>query len=114
MRYGENALATINRVKQKLKDLQSGLPDGVTIKPVYDRSRLILNSIAFLTEKLIEETIVVALVCIIFLLHLRSAFVAIITLPIGIMIAFIIMGQLRPDIVLHILRYSLPRTLHQH
>lgn len=93
MRYGENALATINRVKQKLKDLQSGLPDGVTIKPVYDRSGLILNAIAFLEEKLIEETIVVALVCIIFLLHLRSAFVAIVTLPIGIMIAFIIMGQ---------------------
>ena len=93
MRYGENALATINRVKQKLKDLQSGLPDGVTIIPVYDRSGLILNSIAFLTEKLIEETIVVALVCIIFLLHLRSAFVAIVTLPIGILIAFIIMGQ---------------------
>ena len=93
MRYGENALATINRVKQKLKDLQSGLPDGVTIKPVYDRSGLILNAIGFLEEKLIEETIVVALVCIIFLLHLRSAFVAIVTLPIGIMIAFIIMGQ---------------------
>ena len=93
MRYGENALATINRVKQKLKDLQSGLPDGVTIIPVYDRSGLILNSINFLTEKLIEETIVVALVCIIFLLHLRSAFVAIVTLPIGILIAFIIMGQ---------------------
>ena len=93
MRFGENALATINRVKQKLKDLQSGLPDGVTIKPVYDRSGLILNAIAFLKEKLIEETIVVALVCIIFLLHLRSAFVAIITLPIGILIAFIIMGQ---------------------
>ena len=93
MRYGENALATINRVKQKLKDLQSGLPDGVTIKTVYDRSGLILNSINFLTEKLIEETIVVALVCIIFLLHLRSAFVAIVTLPIGILIAFIIMGQ---------------------
>ena len=93
MRYGENALATINRVKQKLKDLQSGLPDGVTIKTVYDRSGLILNSIKFLTEKLIEETIVVALVCVIFLLHLRSAFVAIVTLPIGILIAFIIMGQ---------------------
>ena len=93
MRFGENALATIDRVKEKLESLKSGLPDGVTIKPVYDRSGLILNAIDFLKEKLIEETIVVALVCLLFLLHFRSAFVAIFTLPVGILFAFIIMNQ---------------------
>jgi len=93
MRFGENALATIDRVKAKLESLKSGLPDGVTIKPVYDRSGLILNAIDFLKEKLIEETIVVALVCLLFLLHFRSAFVAIFTLPVGILFAFIIMNQ---------------------
>ncbi len=93
MRFGENALATIDRVKEKLESLKSGLPDGVTIKPVYDRSGLILNAIDFLKEKLIEETIVVALVCLLFLLHFRSAFVAIFTLPVGILFAFIIMNK---------------------
>jgi len=93
MRFGENALATINRVKEKLESLKSSLPDGVTIKPVYDRSGLILNAIDFLKEKLIEETIVVALVCLLFLLHFRSSFVAIFTLPVGILIAFIIMNK---------------------
>ncbi|MCH7886942.1 MAG: efflux RND transporter permease subunit [Candidatus Marinimicrobia bacterium] len=93
MRFGENALATIERVKQKLEDLKSGLPEGVTIKTVYDRSGLILNAIKFLKEKLIEETIVVAIVCLVFLLHIRSAFVAIFTLPVGILMAFIVMNQ---------------------
>ncbi|MCH7620204.1 MAG: efflux RND transporter permease subunit, partial [Candidatus Marinimicrobia bacterium] len=93
MRFGENALATIERVKQKLEDLKSGLPEGVTIKTVYDRSGLILNAIKFLKEKLIEETIVVAIVCLLFLLHIRSAFVAIFTLPVGILMAFIVMNQ---------------------
>ena len=93
MRFGENALATIERVKQKLEDLKSGLPEGVSIKTVYDRSGLILNAIKFLKEKLIEETIVVAVVCLLFLLHIRSAFVAIFTLPVGILMAFIVMNQ---------------------
>ena len=91
MRFGENALATINRVKEKLESLKSGLPDGVEIIPVYDRSGLIERAVNTLKEKLIEESIVVSLICIIFLLHFRSAFVAIITLPLGILAAFIIM-----------------------
>ncbi len=91
MRFGENALATIDRVKQKLEDLKAGLPEGVEIIPVYDRSGLINRAVATLQEKLIEESIVVALVCIIFLLHFRSAFVAIFTLPVGILMAFIVM-----------------------
>jgi Cu(I)/Ag(I) efflux system membrane protein CusA/SilA len=85
MRFGENALATIDRVKQKLEDL-------VEIVPVYDRSGLIERAVATLQEKLIEESIVVALVCIIFLLHFRSAFVAIFTLPVGILLAFVVMN----------------------
>jgi len=91
MRYGENALTTIERVREKLKDLQSGLPDGVEIVPVYDRGDLITRAVNNLGEKLLEESIVVAIICILFLLHARSALVAIITLPIGILIAFIIM-----------------------
>jgi len=91
MRYGENALSTINRVREKLQDLQSGLPKGVEIVPVYDRGDLIQRAVKNLEEKLLEESIVVALICIIFLLHVRSALVAIITLPVGILIAFIIM-----------------------
>ncbi|VAX31344.1 Cobalt-zinc-cadmium resistance protein CzcA; Cation efflux system protein CusA [hydrothermal vent metagenome] len=92
MRFGGNALATINRVKEKLKSLKAGLPKGVEIVPVYDRSNLINNAISTLKEKLIEESIVVALVCIIFLLHFRSAFVAIFTLPVGILMALTIMN----------------------
>ncbi|MEF9427106.1 MAG: efflux RND transporter permease subunit, partial [Candidatus Mariimomonas ferrooxydans] len=92
MRFGENALATIDRVKQKLEDLKAGLPEGVEIVPVYDRSGLIERAVATLQEKLIEESIVVALVCIIFLLHFRSAFVAIFTLPVGILMAFVVMN----------------------
>src|SRR5687767_9371776 len=75
MRFGQNALATIENVKQKLTELSAGLPPGVIVKPVYDRSDLIHRSIDTLREKLIEETIVVALVCLIFLFHARSALV---------------------------------------
>jgi Cu(I)/Ag(I) efflux system membrane protein CusA/SilA len=93
MRYGENALTTIAAVKQKLEALKAGLPEGVEVVETYDRSALIQRAVNNLEEKLIEEFIVVALVCFIFLFHLRSAFVAIITLPIGVLISFIIMSQ---------------------
>jgi Cu(I)/Ag(I) efflux system membrane protein CusA/SilA len=91
MRYGENALATIEGVKEKLAELESGLPEGVTIKTAYDRSGLIERAIDNLKDKLLEESIIVAIITIIFLLHFRSAFVAIFTLPMGILIAFLIM-----------------------
>jgi Cu(I)/Ag(I) efflux system membrane protein CusA/SilA len=91
MRFGENALTTIEGIKAKLADVAKGLPPGVVVRPVYDRSDLIERSIANLREKLIEESIIVALVCIVFLMHARSALVAIITLPIGILMAFIAM-----------------------
>ena len=91
MRYGENALSTINNVKQKLKELQAGLPEGVSIRSVYDRSGLIERAVETLKEKLLEESIVVAIVTAIFLFHLRSALVAILTLPVAILIAFMIM-----------------------
>ncbi|HEY0808549.1 MAG TPA: CusA/CzcA family heavy metal efflux RND transporter, partial [Longimicrobiales bacterium] len=91
MRFGENALKTIDRVKDKLASIEKGLPAGVVVRPVYDRSDLIHRSIETLTEKLIEESIVVALVCVIFLFHVRSALVAVITLPVGILMAFIAM-----------------------
>ena len=91
MRFGENALATIERVKEKIESLKAGLPKGVEIVTVYDRSGLIKRAVSTLKEKLIEESIVVALVCIIFLLHFRSAFVIIFTLPLGILMAFIVM-----------------------
>jgi Cu(I)/Ag(I) efflux system membrane protein CusA/SilA len=91
MRYGENALKVINKVKEKIETLKSGLPEGVEIVTTYDRSGLIERAIETLKEKLIEESIVVALICVIFLLHFRSALVAIFTLPVGILIAFIVM-----------------------
>ena len=91
MRSGRNALTTINAVKEKLASLKSSLPDGVEIVPVYDRSQLIKRAVSNLGFKLMEEFIVVALVCAIFLFHLRSAFVAIISLPLGILVAFIFM-----------------------
>ena len=91
MRSGKNALETIDAVKAKLEQLKPGLPPGVEIVPVYDRSNLIKRAVRNLGEKLVEEFIVVAIVCIIFLFHLRSALVAIITLPIGILLAFIVM-----------------------
>ncbi len=89
MRFGQNALTTIDRVKKKLEEVKRTLPPGVVITPVYDRSNLILEAINTLKGKLLEETIVVALVCLIFLMHARSALVAVLTLPIGILIAFI-------------------------
>jgi len=91
MRFGKNALETIAAVKAKLQSLQSSLPKGVEIVPVYDRSGLIERSIDNLAQKLLEEFIVVALVCLLFLFHLRSAFVAIVSLPLGILAAFIVM-----------------------
>ncbi|XQW85333.1 efflux RND transporter permease subunit [Thalassotalea piscium] len=91
MRYGQNAQQVINRVKAKLEQLKKGLPDGVDIVPVYDRSALIVRAVDHLTYKLLEEFAVVALVCIIFLFHVRSSLVAIISLPIGILTAFIVM-----------------------
>lgn len=93
MRYGENALKTIERVKLKLEELKNGLPAGVEIVEVYDRSTLINNAVDNLNMKLLEEFIVVALVCMVFLFHMRSALVAIISLPIGILVAFMIMYQ---------------------
>ncbi|MFP5207752.1 MAG: efflux RND transporter permease subunit [Acidobacteriota bacterium] len=90
-RYGENALALIGRVKQKIAQIASSLPKGVSIVPVYDRSELILRSIATLREKLIEEMIIVSIVCLIFLFHVRSALVAILTLPVAILMMFIAM-----------------------
>ena len=93
MRSGENALNVIKRVKEKIKEIKLGLPKTVEVVPVYDRAPLIESSIEYLTEKLFEEGIMVALVCIIFLLHVRSALVAIITLPLGIFGAFIIMAN---------------------
>ncbi len=91
MRFGENALKTIERVKEKLESLKAGLPKGVTIHTAYDRSGLIERAIATLREKLLEESIVVAVVIMIFLFHLPSAFVAIFTLPVAILMAFTIM-----------------------
>jgi copper/silver efflux system protein len=91
MRFGENALTTIDRVKEKLASLQTGLPKGVTIHTAYDRSGLITRAVANLREKLLEESIVVALVIVIFLFHLPSAMVAIITLPVAVLMAFTIM-----------------------
>ena len=92
MRSGKNALETIAAVKDKIKSLQSGLPPGVEIVPTYDRSGLIERAVSNLTYKLIEEFIVVALVCFVFLFHLRSALVAIVSLPLGILAAFIVMN----------------------
>ncbi len=94
MRYGENALETIHRVKNKLNALKQGLPEGVTIETGYDRSGLIERSIDTLKKKLLEEMAVVAIICIIFLLHFRSAFVALFTLPVGVLIAFLVMYPL--------------------
>lgn len=92
MRVGENALATIDNVKDKLEELKAGLPEGVTIKSVYDRSGLIERAVDNLTFKLIEECIVVALVIMLFLFHLPSSFVVIFTIPVAILISFIIMN----------------------
>ena len=94
MRFGENALATIDRVKATLASIESGLPEGLVVRPVYDRSDLIERAIDTLKEKLLEESLVVALVTVVFLVHVRSALVAILTLPLGILMAFIAMRVL--------------------
>ncbi len=91
MRQGENALATIAAVKAKLEELKPGLPAGVEILTTYNRAPLILDAVSNLRDKLIEELIVVALVCLVFLFHLRSALVAVVSLPLGILVAFILM-----------------------
>lgn len=93
MRSGENALNVIQAVKAKLEQLKVSLPDGVEIVTVYDRAPLIEGAVNYLTTKLIEEGLVVALVCFVFLLHVRSAFVAIITLPLGVLAAFVVMAE---------------------
>lgn len=92
MRYGENALTTIQMVRQKLEELKPGLPDGVEIVPVYDRGDLIERAVESLNTSLAQELIIVSFVVVIFLLHARSAFVAIITLPLGVLMAFIVMN----------------------
>ncbi|WP_026377355.1 efflux RND transporter permease subunit [Aestuariibacter salexigens] len=91
MRFGENAQQTIDGVKEKLASLQSSLPDGVEVVTVYDRSGLIERAVDNLWSKLLEELAIVALVCVAFLFHLRSSIVAIVTLPLGILVSFIIM-----------------------
>ena len=91
MRSGKNALETIDAVKAKLESLRPGLPPGVEIVTTYDRSELIKRAVDNLSHKLVEEFIVVALVCAAFLVHLRSALVAIVALPLGILAAFIVM-----------------------
>ncbi|MDT8364333.1 MAG: CusA/CzcA family heavy metal efflux RND transporter [Nitrosomonas sp.] len=93
-RYGENALDVIRNIETKIDELKPGLPEGVTIEPVYDRSELIERAITTLSEVMIEQVIIVALVSAIFLMHVRSALVAIIMLPIGVLIAFIVMFHL--------------------
>jgi Cu(I)/Ag(I) efflux system membrane protein CusA/SilA len=94
MRYGENALHVIDGVKQKIEEIRSSIPEGVQLIPTYDRSQLIKRSISTLREKLIEESLVVALVCLVFLWHVRSALVAIITLPIAVILSFMPMFAL--------------------
>ncbi len=91
MRFGENAQKTIDGVKAKLETLKAGLPEGVEIVTVYDRSGLIERAVENLWHKLLEEFIVVALVCVVFLFHIRSSLVAIVSLPVGILTAFIVM-----------------------
>ncbi len=93
-RYGENALDVIRNVKAKIAEIAPSLPDDVRIESVYDRSPLILRAIDTLERTLIEESVIVALVCIVFLLHVRSALVAIVMLPVGVLMAFIAMHAL--------------------
>ncbi len=93
-RYGENALEVIRNIKEKIAEITPGLPEGVSIRAVYDRSELILRAIATLKHTLIEEGLIVALVCMVFLMHARSALVAIVMLPIGVLMAFIAMHAL--------------------
>jgi Cu(I)/Ag(I) efflux system membrane protein CusA/SilA len=93
-RYGQNALSVIANIKQRIQEIAESLPQGTAIVPVYDRSGLIYRAIATLKRTLLEESAIVALVCVLFLLHLRSALVAIITLPLGVLIAYIGMHAL--------------------
>ena len=93
-RYGQNALEVIGNIKAKVAEISGGLPAGVTIEAVYDRSELIHRAIDTLKRTLIEESLIVAAVCVIFLLHVRSALVAIVMLPVGVLIAFIAMRLL--------------------
>jgi len=93
-RYGQNTLSVIENLKTRIQEIAGGLPAGVSIAAVYDRSDLIYRAIANLNRTLIEESLIVALVCMVFLLHVRSALVAIIMLPIGVLIAFIVMHAL--------------------
>ncbi len=92
MRYGSNALAVIDRVKQRLADMESGLPEGLEIVPVYDRSTLIQATIETLKRTLIEEMLIVSLVILIFLLHVRSTLIVVLTLPLAVLLAFIPMN----------------------
>jgi Cu(I)/Ag(I) efflux system membrane protein CusA/SilA len=94
MRFGENPLAVIDRVKQRLEEAAAGLPPGVEVKTAYDRSGLIHRAIEMLQEKLLEESLIVALVTALFLFHLRSALVAILTIPLGLAMAFLVMRWL--------------------
>ena len=94
MRSGENALSVIGSVENRLAELKKGLPAGVEIHTSYDRSHLIKSAVKTLREKILEEMLIVALVCFLFLLHFRSSFVAIFTLPIGILMSFLIMKWL--------------------
>lgn len=91
VRFGENALAVINRIKAKIEEVKPSLPEGIEIVPVYDRSDLIYRSVKTLKEKLIEEMLIVSLVCIVFLFHFRSALVIIITLPIAVLLSLVSM-----------------------
>jgi Cu(I)/Ag(I) efflux system membrane protein CusA/SilA len=91
MRFGENALETIERVKRRLAELEAGLPEGVEIVTTYDRSGLIKRAIETLSKKLLQEIAIVSLICCAFLFHLRSALVAIVTLPLGILFSFVVM-----------------------
>ena len=93
-RHGQNALDAIHNIETKIGEISSGLPEGVTIQSVYNRSELIHRAIATLNEVFVEQIIIVALVCVVFLMHVRSALVAIIMLPIGVLIAFIAMYHL--------------------
>src|SRR5450759_1224507 len=93
-RYGQNALEVIQNIKNKITEISAGLPEGVRIQTVYDRSELIQRAIATLKRTLFEEGLIVALVCMVFLMHARSALVAIVMLPVGVLIAFIAMRAL--------------------
>lgn len=95
MRAGENALAVIERIKTRLKEITPALPNGVRIIPTYDRSDLIHRAITVLREKLVEESVIVSLVAVVFLFHLRSAFVAILILPVAVLLAFIPMAYMK-------------------